>query len=115
MQGELGRFFEGRLREVTDMMLVLHDYCVGQGKEVKVTLEGTEMVFRTKDDGFGFLRVLPMEVTVMVSFPRGHEIPDPKERTKGPVNSRKKMIARTTADIDLYIRRMIDAAYAIEG
>ena len=115
MQPELGRFFENRLREVQNVLLVLHDYATGQSRDVKAWVDGRELVFGMKErEGFGFLRVLPQEASVSVAFPRGHELPDPQKRAKGPAGARTKLLVRTTADVDLYVRRMIDAAYALD-
>lgn len=116
MKPEIGRFFEGRLHEVVQMMLVVLDYSQGQGKDVKTWIDGRELVFGTAEmgEGSGFLRLLPHEANVVIAFPRGHDLPDPKNRAKGPRGSRTRLTVRTTTDIDLYVRRMIDAAYVID-
>ena len=98
------------------MLKAVYDTSLGQGKDVKVWVDGRELVFGTKEPrvGQGFLRLLPLETSVTISFPRGHDIPDPQKRAKGPRGSRTRLTIRTTADLDFYVRRMFDAAYALD-
>jgi hypothetical protein len=114
---DIGRFFENRQHETLQMMMVVHDLCLGQGPSVQVWIDGRELVYGTRPGpgAAGFLRMLPLPVTVTLAFPRGHELPDPSRRAKGPPGARTRLTLRTTADLDLYVRRMIDAAYRLDG
>ena len=117
MNFELGRFFEGHLHEVTQMLRVLHDFCTGQGADVNAWVDGRQLVFGTgtPHESAGFLRCLPHGVSVTISFPRGADLNDPAGRAKGVLGSRTKLTIRTTADLDAYVRRMIDAAYVLDA
>jgi len=117
MQSDIGRFFEGRRLETTNIMRVIYDACLGQGSKVVVWVDGKELAFGTQSEGqgHGFIRMMPLEAAVILAFPRGHEIPDPQKRTSGVPYSRTTMNVYHPSDIDSYVRRMIDAAYALES
>lgn len=116
MQSDIGRFLESHRLEMQQLIRVVYDACCGQGSNVVVTIQGKELVFSTQEDGedFGFVRLMPFGNSAILSFPRGHEIPDPQSRTKGAINSRTSMTIHYATDIDVYVRRMIGIAYALE-
>lgn len=116
MNPEIGRYLEGRLLVTQNLIKTVYDYALGQGRDVEVKVEGRELAFRRGESaGAGFLRVLPAELWLTLSFPRGGEIPDPLGRLKGPRGARKQCLVRDSSELDLYARRLIDAAYAQEG
>lgn len=101
--------------DTINLVKTVYDIGTGAGKDVSAWIDGRELVFGRKEpgEGAGFLRVLPHEVTITISFPRGHEIPDPQKRTRGVPGSRTHMTVRHIGDLDAYTRRIIDAAYAM--
>ncbi len=116
MNPEIGRYLEGRLLVTQNLIKTVYDYALGQGKDVVAEVQGRELVFHADEpNGPGFLRVLPAELWLTLSFPRGGEIPDPLKRLKGPRGARLHTLVRDSSELDLYLRRMIDAAYAQEG
>lgn len=117
MRTDLGRFFEGRLLETIKLLKAIHDVATGAGPDVSVWIDGRQMVFGRGEPrtGRGFLRVMPGETNAIVSFPRGHQLHDPGKRAKGPSGSETRMTLGHLGDLDPYVRRMIDAAYALEG
>jgi len=116
MREDIGRYLEGRLHDTQQLIKIVYDIATGQGRDVNAWVEGRELVFGRKEPGkgTGFLRLLPSEVSLTISFPRGHELPDPLKRARGVRGSRTKLTIRTTSDLDSYVRRMIDAAYALD-
>jgi hypothetical protein len=116
MREDIGRFLEGRLLPTINLIKTIYDVGLGAGKDVEAWLDGRELVFSKGHGGHnrGFLRLTPMETAVTIAFPRGHELLDPKKRAKGARGSETRMLIRDQADLDLYVRRMIDAAYSIE-
>jgi hypothetical protein len=115
MQSDIGRYFEGRLFETTQLLKVIYDVTLGAGKDVAATIEGKELVFRKgQNTGRGFLRVIPMEVYVLIAFPKGQELFDPRKRTQGPPGSQKTTLIRDTIDFDIYVRGLLAQAYALE-
>ena len=116
MQSDIGRFLESHRLEMQQLIRVVYDACCGQGKNVAAKLQGKELAFSTEEDGddFGFVRLMPLATSAILSFPRGHEIPDPQGRTNGAVNSRTSMTLYYASDVDVYVRRMIGIAYTLE-
>ncbi len=115
MESHIGRFFEGRLYETTLLLKSIYDLGTGLGKDVVVSIDGRELVFCRKDKpGRGFLRIIPQEAQLIVAFPRGHALFDPKKRTKGPPNAQTTLTVRQGGDLDIYFRRLLDSAYAAE-
>ena len=96
MNPEIGRYLEGRLLVTQNLIKTVYDYAMGQGPKVVA-------------------EVLPAELWLTLSFPRGGEIPDPLKRLKGPKGTRLRTLVRDSSELDLYLRRMIDAAHAQEG
>lgn len=116
MNPEIGRYLEGRLLPTINLIKSVYDYAVGQGPDVVASVQGRELCFfRGEPSGAGFLRVLPAELWLTLAFPRGEEIPDPLKRLKGPRGARKQALVRDSTELDYYMRRVIDAAYAQEG
>lgn len=117
MRWDLGKFFEGRLLATIQILKTIYDVATGTGEDVAVWVEGRELVFGKGEpkSGRGFLRAIPGEASVTIAFPRGHQILDPLKRARGPAGSQTQMILRHPSDLDVYVRRMIDAAYQLEG
>jgi hypothetical protein len=117
MRADLGRFFEGRLLETVNVMKTVYDAATGAGKDVGAWIDGRELVFsRSKEEaGRGFLRLIPGEVSVVVAFPKGSQLLDPKKRLKGYPGSTSRITLAHPSDLDLYLRRLIDAAYALDA
>lgn len=117
MQSDIGRFLEGRRLESQKLIRVVYDACFGQGANVSVWIDGKELVFgcQGEEAGMGFVRIMPFDISLILAFPRGHEIPDPQNKTSGVMNSRTSMTLYYPSDVDAYVRRMIDAAYALES
>src|SRR5687768_3469309 len=116
MRTDIGRFFEGRLLSTIKLLQVIYDLASGAGPDVSAWIEGRELVFGKGDERAGtiFLRVTPQETAAILSFPRGHELFDPLKRAKGPPHSQTRLVVTHPSEIDLYVRRMIDAAYNLE-
>jgi hypothetical protein len=116
MESELGRYFEGRRLETTMLLKQVHDLALGTGRDVTVWIDGRELVFGrgAPRRGRGFLRVVPGEVQLVLAFPRGHELFDPKQRARGPRGSQTQLTIGHAIDLDPYVRRMIDSAYALD-
>lgn len=117
MESEIGRYLEGRLLPAINLIKLIHDLGTGAGYDVSAWIDGRQLVF-TRDvpgSGRGFLRLIPQESSIILCFPRGHEILDPKKRAKGPPGSETRLLVRDPSDVDGYVRRMIDAAYSLEG
>ncbi len=117
MESEIGRYLEGRLHETQQLLRTIYDLGLGQGKDACAWIDGREMAFGRGEPrrNRGFLRVIPGEVAVVLAFPRGHELFDPKKKTKGPRGSQTSMSITHATQLDLYVRRLIDAAYAMDG
>ncbi len=115
MEAELGRYFEGRLYETKMLLKTMYDLGCGQGKDVEVWIEGRELVFGRGEEGRnrGFMRLIPQEISIILGFPIGDQLFDPKNRAKGPPGSQKSLVIRDAADLDPYVRRMISQAYAL--
>jgi hypothetical protein len=115
MRTDIGRFLEGRLLPTINLIKTIYDTGLGAGKDVTAWIDGRELVFsKGEDKGRGFMRAIPLETSVTLCFPRGHELLDPKKRAKGARGSETRVLIRDQMDLDLYIRRMIDAAYSVE-
>lgn len=117
MEPEVGRYLEGRFLETQQLLRVLYDLAHGQGRDVSVWIDGREMVFGRGEPrrNRGFLRVIPSEVSVVLAFPRGHELFDPKKKTKGPVGSQTSTTITHSTQLDAYVRRLVDQAYNLDG
>ena len=117
VQADIGRFLEGRRLESQQLIRVIYDTCSGQGPNVVVWIDGKELVFGTKEvnEGMAFVRIMPFDLSSILAFPRGHEIPDPQKKTSGVINSRTTMTLHYASDVDAYVRRMIAAAYALDA
>jgi hypothetical protein len=117
MRADLGRFFEGRLLETVNVMKTVYDAATGAGRDVNVWIDGRELVFGRSQDqtGRGFLRIIPGEATIVIAFPQGSQILDKQKRTRGYPGSQKTMTLAHPSDVDTYVRRMIDAAYALDS
>ena len=116
MNSELGRYFEGRRLETQKLLRALYDVGDGQGSDVDVWVDGRELVFgRGAAAGRGFMRIIPAEIRVVVAFPRGHELFDPQSRLKGPPGSQMSLMLGHGFEIDAYVRRLIESAYALGG
>lgn len=117
MESELGRFFAGRLYETTMLLKAIYDVGSGAGRDVTTWIDGRELVFGrgSPRTGRGFLRVVPGEVTVVLAFPRGQELFDPKKRAKGPRGSQTSLTVGHVGELDPYLRRMIEGAYVLDG
>lgn len=117
MRTDIGRFLEGRLLPTINLIKAIYDTALGAGHDVEARIDGRELMFAKGDaqGGRGFMRLTPHETSVTIAFPRGHELLDPKKRARGARGSETRVLLRDQADLDLYIRRMIDAAYSLEG
>lgn len=115
MEPKLGRFFEGRHHETKMLLKVVLDLSLGLGPDVRAGVDGREMVFRCRDTGRGFMRVIPQETRLLLGFPRGQELFDPLSRAKGPVGLQKTVVVGHARDVDGYLRRMIREAYDLEA
>jgi len=117
MESEIGRYFEGRFLETQQLLRAIYDMCFGLGRDVCVWIDGREMVFGRGEvrRNRGFLRVIPSEVVVMLGFPRGAELFDPKKLTKGPIGSQTSVSITHSTQLDAYLRRLVDQAYTTDG
>ncbi len=117
MREDIGRFFEGHILETVNLIKSVYDIATGQGADVSVWVHGRELVFARGEPGSGpgFVRVLPADTMITVAFPRGMYIFDPKKRMKGVPGSRTRVVIRATMELDSYVRRLIEAAYALES
>ena len=117
MQSDIGRFLQELHLDTQKTIRVVYDACFGQGADVSIWIEGKELVFGNKGEntGMGFIRVRPLNMTVILSFPRGHEIPDPQKKMSGVINSAMRMTLHWPSDVNTYVRRLIDVAYALES
>jgi len=99
--------------ETQRLLKALYDLSLGEGKDVVPFLEGRELVMaRGEAKGNGFLRFLPEETGVTISFPMGASMFDPGKRMKSSGGSRTRMRLRSLLDLDPYVRRLMDQAYA---
>ena len=117
MESTIGRYFEGRLLETQQLLRFIYDVAHGQGGDVCVWIDGREMVFGRGDPqrNRGFLRVTPGEVAVTLGFPQGSQLFDPKKRAKGPAGAQTSLSITHSTQLDLYVRRLVDQAYALDG
>jgi len=115
MRADLGRYFEGYLLETTNLMKTIYDAAIGAGKDVQVRIDGRELVFAKDETGRGFLRMIPSEATVVIAFPNGSQLLDKQKRLRGYPGAQSKMTLAHASDVDIYVRRLIDAAYALES
>lgn len=117
MESEIGRYFEGRFLETQQLLRAIYDMAYGHGGDVVVWIDGREMVFGRGEvrRNRGFLRVIPMEVAVLLAFPRGGELFDPKKITKGPAGSQTSASITHSTQLDAYLRRLVEQAYALDG
>lgn len=115
VESSLGRFLEGRSLEQQQLLRVLVDLGSGLGPDVEVSVDGRELVFRREGRGRGFLRVIPRATSVLLGFPRGSELFDPRRRLEGPAGLQRSCPVREPSDLDGYVRRLIDEAHRLEG
>lgn len=117
MQSEIGRYFEGRLLEQQQLLRAVYDLAHGNGGDVCVWIDGREMVFGRGDPrrNRGFLRVIPGEVAVLLAFPQGHQLFDPKKKTRGPAGSQTSTSITHASQLDAYVRRLVEQAYTLDG
>lgn len=114
MRADLGRYFDAHGFETQRLLKALYDMALGEGKDVVGFLEGRELVMaRGEAKGYGFVRFLPEETTVTLSFPMGGQLFDPAKRMRGVPNSRTRLTLRTLLDLDPYVRRLMDQAYGL--
>ena len=116
VRADIGRFLENRGLEQQKLLKMIYDLGLGCGEDVSIWVHGIEMVIGKgeAEDNRGFLRVFPLEAGVLLSFPRGPELRDPRGRAQGPLGSQTSIEIGHAGEIDLYIRRMIHEAYALE-
>jgi hypothetical protein len=116
MQSEIGRYFEGRLLETQKLLKSTYDVALGNGSDVVVWIDGRELVFGRGEPktGRGFLRVVPGEARIVLSFPKGYRINDPSKRLKGPKNATASTTLGYVGELDMYLRRIITDAYLLE-
>jgi hypothetical protein len=117
VRADLGRYFEGHLLETVNVMKTVYDAAMGAGKDVSVWIDGRELVFGKGPDqtGRGFIRMIPGEATVVIAFPKGSLLLDKQKRLRGYPNAQSKMTLAHPSDVDIYVRRLIDSAYAQES
>lgn len=116
MKEDIGRYLDGRLFETVQLIKIIYDLATGEGRDVIAQVDGRELVFhRGEPKGAGFVRLLPAETSVTLSFPLGARLFDPGKRLKGVPGSRLRITLRGKQDVDPYVRRLVDNAYAIEG
>jgi hypothetical protein len=116
MRSDIGRYFSGRLLPTIKLLQALFDVGTGAGYDVDCWIDGREMVFGRGEpgEGQGFLRVTPLEATVILSFPNGDRLFDPRKRGSGPPNSQKRIMIGHPSEIDFYVRRLIEEAYELD-
>jgi hypothetical protein len=116
MREDIGRFIEGYLLETTNLIITVYDCALGTGPDAQVFIEGRELVFSRAErgEGPGFLRLLPAEASLTLSFPRGQSLYDPRKRMRGVPNSRTRLTVRGMGDLDAYARRLIEEAYSLD-
>ena len=115
MNPELGRFLEDRSLEMQKLLVALRDLGEAQGRDVTVRVDGRELVF-SRGEGQsdrGFVRLIPADARVVIAFPRGGELFDPRGRLTGPIDSQKSLTVDSVSGIDAYVRRLFEAAYGV--
>ena len=117
MESEIGRYFEGRMLEQQQLLRTIYDLAFGHGADVCVWIDGRELVFGRGDPrrNRGFLRVVPGEVAVVLGFPQGSQLFDPKKKTRGPAGSQTSTSITHATQLDAYVRRLVEQAYALDG
>lgn len=114
MNPEIGRFLEGRTLETQKLIRMLMDLAEGLGR-VETEVQGRELVFRLGAGDRGFLRLTPAETSVRLGFPRGSELFDPKDKLQGAPGFQLGLTVRDQADVDGYVRRLIEDAHRVDG
>ncbi len=116
VNSELGRYLEGRRLDMQKLLRALYDVGCGQGSDVSVRVDGRELVFaRDASSGSrGFVRLIPGEERVVIAFPRGNALFDPARRLKGPTGAQQSLSIGHVFEIDAYLRRLIETAYAAD-
>lgn len=116
MESEIGRYFEGRLLETQKMLRATYDICMGEGQDVVCWIDGRELVFGRGEPkkNRGFLRIIPSDVRIMLGFPSASRLFDPKKVLKGPKGSQGNTSIGYVAELDTYLRRLIDEAYRLD-
>lgn len=117
MQPEIGRYFGDLLFETQKTLKALYELGTGQGKDVNSWIDGRELVIGRGEakEGRGFVRLLPIEALVILAFPRGSELLDPKKKLQGLAGSQLSMALSSPYEVDTYVRRLVDTAYSIES
>lgn len=110
---EIGRFLEGHHLDTIKLLKVLYDIGTGMGPDAVAYVEGRELVVTRgkKGRGRGFIRVIPSGASVILAFPDPDRLFDPQNRLKGPSRSQRTVTFGYPAEIDPYIRRLIEFAY----
>lgn len=116
MTPDLGRYFQEWPLEIIKLLKSLQDVATGVGAGVHVSIDGRELVFSKTEPGAdrGFLRLIPSNASVIVGFPQGHRLFDPRKRLKGPARSQQSIVLGAAFEVDIEIRRLIEAAYHLE-
>ncbi|MBK6686954.1 MAG: hypothetical protein IPG45_20975 [Deltaproteobacteria bacterium] len=117
MESEIGRYFEGRLLETQKMMRATYDLAMGTAKDVVVWIDGRELVFGKGQprQGRGFLRLIPGEVRIVLAFPNAPALFDPKKVLKGPKGSQASVSIGYVAELDTYLRRLVEQASSLDS
>lgn len=114
METKLGRVL-AQLNYETQMLLrAVLDIATGLSPDVRLELEGRELVFRATESGRGFLRVVAQDNRLRLSFPRGDQVFDPRGRAVGPPGLQKGLLVHDRSDLDEYLRRMIRHAHSLD-
>lgn len=114
MEASLGRYLSGHSLEMQRLLIRLIDLAEGMGRGVVCTIEGLELVFRASEGGRGFLRISPARTGARLAFPRGGDLYDPGRRLSGTPGFEHALELFDGNDLDLYVRRLIEAAHALE-
>ena len=113
---EIGRYFSDLLLETQKTLKALYELGKGEGSDVAEWIDGRELVLGRGEpnEGRGFIRLLPLEPIVVLAFPKGSQLLDPKKKLKGPAGSQLSMSLTSPYEVDSYVRRLVDTAYSLE-
>lgn len=115
MEAELGRYLAAHPLPTQRFLVRLVDLGRGLGRAVSCSVEGLELVFRAGGGGRGFLRVSPSRAGLRLAFPRGGELYDPGKRLDGVPGLEHALFLFDEGELDLYVRRLIEGAHALDG